>query len=80
MQQQTELRKHMQSLLRRNGLHYKARTRKKPMGPGTTMAGWSAASKPRQVVFRVKKLGAELSLESDFDIENGSDGLIDRFQ
>ena len=44
------------------------------------MAGWSVASKPRQAVFRVKKLGAEVSLESDFDIENGSDGLIDRFQ
>lgn len=29
LQQQTELRKHMQSLLRRNGLHYKAQTRNK---------------------------------------------------
>ena len=29
LQQQTELRKHMQSLLRRNGLHYKAQTQNK---------------------------------------------------
>ena len=29
MQQQTELRKHLQSLLRRNGLHYKAQTQNK---------------------------------------------------
>jgi len=49
MQQQTELRKHMQSLLRRNGLHYKTRTQK-PIGQNTTMAGWSAPSKPCQAV------------------------------
>ena len=29
LQQQTELRKHVQALLRRNGLHYKAQTQNK---------------------------------------------------
>jgi transposase len=41
MQQRTQLRKHLQAVLRRNGLHYKAETGR-ATGPNITMAGWSA--------------------------------------
>jgi transposase len=42
LQQQTELRKHMQALLRRNGLHYKAQTQSK------THDGWRDRRHPRR--------------------------------
>ena len=36
LQQRTDLRKHLQALLRRNGLHYKAQTQHKTTGPSIT--------------------------------------------
>jgi len=69
LQQQTDLRKHMQALLRRNGLHYKAQTQTNPtisraQATLTLLGCFPAISSRLPFLFRRRKQRSAMSINS----------------